>query len=160
MEDWEVEQARQEAKEMKESYQRLLRGQQLLQAEELQRRANAEYEAGIKEALKEAGIPEEHWGEIYYGVAEYVPDISKALGKKLGSKLTQKAAKKNGLTRDAKTGQWVKKSSEQAAVPDGRQSLAEIAKAQREGKLDSNKALDKMIEATLGDYFASTMNKQ
>lgn len=154
MEDWELESAKEDARNMKREYERLQRGAALLATDELQKASNDAYAQGIKEALKEAGIPESEWNKIYFGNASIVPAVSKTIGKKCGEKFVKKAVAKAGVTRDPKTGQYVKaQPGEQAAALQGRQSLTAIAEARKAGKLDSNQALDAMISATLGDYF-------
>jgi hypothetical protein len=158
MEQWEIEAARQDAASMKDEYKRLQRGKELLQAEEITNASNAAYVEGVKEALKEAGIPESDWGSIYLNSAPVVSEVSRAIGKKYATKTIQKLAKRAGVVRDPKTGQFVKTAPTAQGQPtEG--GLKGIAEQQRAGRLNSDQCLDRMLKTALSGYFEQSLKQ-
>lgn len=151
MEEWELEQAKEDAKQLKEQYERLHRGQMLLQQEALNSAAKNAIDDGIMEACKAAGITPEQFGAMFHSN----PQKSIEIQRRQAKRYAEKVIKKSGVVRDPKTGQWVKADPKQQSQQARPGSMAEVREAQRSGSLSSDEALDRMVQGVLGDYFSN-----
>ena len=158
-EDYEAKLALEDARNMKQEYERLQRGQMLLQQEQLNNAARAKIDEGIQEVLKEAGMNPQDFQQLMYNNPEIVLDVQKKSAVKYASKIINKAAKKHGVVRDTKSGKYVKAQPGVQVSAKSKDGLAGIAESRREGKLNSDQALEKMVGTMLQDFFLETMKR-
>jgi len=158
-EDWELEQAKEDARALKDQYERLQRGQALLVNEQLNQAASQAIQDGVMEACKDMGIDPAQFGQIFHSDPQKAIEVQKKQAKRYAEKIIKSAIRKQGMVRDAKSGQYVKASPGQVSGVGSNSDLRGIAENARAGKLDSNKALDKMIDIALRDFFEQGLKR-
>jgi hypothetical protein len=138
----------------------LMQDMATMQQEAFKVAGNHAINAGLEEALKEAGLTPADWQQIYFGQPETTMRKQKEQMKKFASKLIAKA-QKGQRSPDEKPTTAPDSLRQGGQRPRGSDSkdISAIAEAQRGGKLSSDKALDAMLKSSLGDYFRRTMGE-
>jgi hypothetical protein len=152
-----------------EEYDRLIRverAKELMQdMAEFQKQAfaNAAGQAinnGLAKALKENNLTVEDWQRIYTGAPETTLRKQEEQMHRFASKLIAKATKGQRAPDEKPTTSAgsLRQGGQRPRSSDSK-DLSGIVEQQRGGKLSSDKALDKMLEMSLGDYFRRTMSE-
>jgi hypothetical protein len=119
---------------------------QELQRQQFIQATNQAVNAGIAEALKEAGLSEKDWNSVYFNNPEATITKQKQQAKRFAEKLIRKNAKP--ATRDGK-GRFVPQQGQQTS----RLDLSQVVEDRRQGKVSSDQALGSMVDSTLHDFF-------
>jgi hypothetical protein len=124
------------------------------QARQQAQQAQIELANSEMEALKELGVTPEQFQQICAQNHSKAVDVMKGERKKAVAKFLRKVT-----AQSQPQGQELQGRPEKP-TPKGKLSMQEIAAQRQAGKLDSDRALGKMVEAVLSDYFKQTMGGQ
>jgi hypothetical protein len=149
-----------------ERQERVARARQLVedavvfQQEAFKNAGAAAINEGIKDALKEAGLNESDWEKIYYSNPETTIAKQRSQVKKFASKLINKATKGQRAPDDrpSDSAASLRQGGQRPRGSDSK-DISAIAEQQRGGKMNSDQALDRMLQMSLGDYFKRTMGE-